>query len=695
MSFWPAREVAAAAAHPAASLRPAAAAYRPDIDGLRAVAILLVVAYHVFPRQLPGAFIGVDVFFVISGYLITQLILLGLQDRTFSLWGFYQRRVRRIVPALLLILAACFVFGWFVLLPGGFSWFGRSLAWCAAFLANVFFATNTRYFEPWADYNPLLHLWSLGVEEQFYLVWPLLLLLATRYGVTRPVLRAVIATSLVISIWGTRYAPASHFYLPGSRAWELAVGGWLAARQLGTARAVIAGESCAVVRWFGRHGRSVAGLTLIAAGAALLSGSNALPGAWSAVPVGGAALLIAAGPESLVNRQLLVRAPVVFVGRLSYSLYLWHWPVLTFGRIVLGSQPPPIVTATLLAVAAFAAYASYRWVEVPLRYWTRRRTTVAVSLGGLAAFTLLGVGATAGLLPGRLSGPAFAAWDAATSDWRLAGESRIDPRSGIGMLAAHSHRANTTLFVGDSHMEQYWPRVKSVVESHPDAARSALLIADAGCLPFPGVNSLQQPRDCPGLVELATTKAYQPNVDTVVFGAFWELYLLGEYSVPWTFGVFSSGDVFRARLQLDSPGTRLALQQFERLLSRLSASGRRVFIVLSNVTSPAFAPRSLVPPRVRLSLHQPAMLVLDGSRPVYAAPFEAFVAPLMSRLREIAARSGARILDPRTTLCTDMLCPAVGADGLPLYIDSNHLRNTAAREWASFLDETLLDAQTR
>jgi peptidoglycan/LPS O-acetylase OafA/YrhL len=660
------------------------------------VAILLVVAYHVFPRQLPGAFIGVDVFFVVSGYLITRLILIGLQDRTFSLAGFYQRRVRRIVPALLLLLAVCFAFGWYALLPGEFSWLGRSMAWCAGFLANGFFARNTRYFEPWADHNPLLHLWSLGVEEQFYLVWPLLLLLAKRYDVTRPVLRAVIGASLAISIWGMRHAPASHFYMPAARAWELAVGGLIAARQLDTACTAIAGESRALARRFGRHGGSVAGLALIAAGAALLSGSDGLPGIWGAVPVGGAALLITAGPGSLVNRQLLVRAPMVFVGKLSYSLYLWHWPVLTFGRIVLGSRPPPALSAMLLAVAAIAAYAGYRWVEMPLRYETRPQTTVALSLATLAALTLLGAGTAAGLVPGRLSGPAFAAWDAAAGDWVLAGETRTDPRSGIRMLAVQGHRANTALFVGDSHMQQYWPRVISVVESHPDAARSALLITLDGCLPLPGVNSLEQARECPRLIELVTRQAYQPDVDTIVFGAFWELYLLGEYSIPWTLGVYGTDDdLFRARLRLDSPGTQLALQRFERLLARLHASGRRVFIVLSSVTSPAFVPT--VPPRVRLSLRHSPMPGVDGggSRLVPAAPFEAFVAPLMSRLREIAARSGARVLDPRTTLCAASLCPAVGPDGLPLYIDSNHLRSTAARERAAFLDVALLEPQSR
>jgi peptidoglycan/LPS O-acetylase OafA/YrhL len=668
-------------------------AYRPDIDGLRAVAILLVVAYHVFPQQLPGAFTGVDVFFVISGYLITQLTLVGLQDRTFSLAGFYQRRVRRIVPALLLLLAGCFAFGWYSLFPSELSWLGRSMAWCAGFLANAFFASNTRYFEPWADYNPLLHLWSLGVEEQFYLVWPLLLLLAGRYAVTRPVLRAVIGTSLAISIWGTRHAPATHFYMPAARAWELAVGGLLAARQLDSARVAIAGGSRALAGWFGRHGRSVAGLALLAAGSALLSGSNALLGVWSVVPVTGAALLISAGPESLVNQQLLARAPMVFVGKLSYSLYLWHWPVLTFGRIVLGSSPPALVTAALLALAAMAAYASYHWVEVPLRYGTRRQTTVALSLAALAAFTLLGAGAAAGLVPGRLSGPQFVAWDAAAGDWGLPGESRIDPRTGITMLAAHGHRAHTTLFVGDSHMQQYWPRAVAVVGSHPDAARSALLITRAGCLPLPGVNSLEQPRDCAGLMELATRQADQPDVDTVVFGAFWELYLLGEYSVPWTFGIYSSDDIFRTRLQLDSPGTQRALQRFELLLSQLHASGRRVFIVLSNVTSPDFSPTSMIPPRLRFSLRPSTMPVVGerGGPFVPAAPFETFVAPLMSRLREIATRSGARILDPGTTLCTDGSCAAVGPDELPLYIDSNHLRNTAARERATFLDETLLE----
>ena len=673
----------------AAASVPAAATYRPDIDGLRAVAIVMVIAYHAFPRLLPGGFTGVDVFFVISGYLITQLVLKGLKERTFSLAGFYQRRVRRIVPALLVLLTACFALAWFALLPGEFRWFGRSLLWCAPFLANIHFAHVTGYFDPGADYNLLLHLWSLGVEEQFYLLWPILLVLAVRYGVTRRVLGAVFVTSFLISLWGARHAPAAHFFLPGARAWELAAGGLLAVLEhSSTQTAPRAPVERLAILGPAAH-RAVAGLALIIAGALLLRADEAFPGGWAALPVGGALLLIGAGPASAVSRAFLGSRPLVFVGRLSYSLYLWHWPLFTFTRAIYGPELPPAAIAALLLVASAGAFASYRLVELPLRRGALGRAAVPLLLAGLAAFTLLGAAAADGRLPARLNGPAYNAWEAAATDWRIPGspdETREFETTSLG-----THRAATVLFVGDSHMQQYWPRISWLTRTQPDDARSVRFTAYAGCPMLPGLNSLRQPRRCDEFFTYAMREAWRPEVDTVVFGAFWELYLFGEYQ----YGVYSVTDPLHRRLGVDSRATQIALSRFERLLGELVASGRRVFIVLSNPTSEHFEPRFLVPVQVRLSLEPPRVLRIEHGAPVDATPFEAFVAPLAGRLREVAARSGAQLLDPRSTLCAGMDCPTVGEDGLPLYIDSNHLRASFARTHAGFIDVTLLAPKAR
>ena len=675
-----------------ARLEHAGRDYRPDIDGLRAVAISLVIAYHALPKSLPGGFIGVDIFFVISGYLITRLVLAGLQAGTFTLAGFYQRRMRRIVPALLLVLSAVFAMGWFVLLPSEFRWLGRSILWCTPFLANVFFARVTGYFDVGADYNLLLHLWSLGVEEQFYLAWPILLVLAVRYGATIRVLGAVIAASLAISVWGARYAPLVHFFLPGSRAWELAVGGMLAAWQLGPdhASAPRTASSDSERWWSGAQRNALAGLALIAAGAVLLSADNAFPGAWGAIPTVGATLLIGAGPCSWVSRRILGSRPLVFVGRLSYSLYLWHWPLFAFARAIWGRELPPAAIAGVIAAAFAAASASYYLVEEPVRRGALGRAAVPALLAGLIGFTALGAATEDNRIAGRLSGAAFSAWERAIQDWHITGEGSIERRGGFETISLRSRVADTTLFIGDSHIQQYWPRIVYLVDTYPDAARSVLFAAYAGCPILPGMNSLRQPRDCDGFFTYATEQALQPRVDTVVFGAFWELYLLGEYRLERRQGVYSSRDVLRVSLRLDSRGTQLALAQFERLLARLVSSGRRVFLILSNPTSPQFDPPSMIPPRVRLSPHAPPSFSADHDRRVDAAPYESYVAPLMDRLRAIAARTGAQVLDPRSTLCAGMTCPAVGSDGTPLYIDSSHLRASFARERASFLDETLL-----
>lgn len=654
-------------------------AYRPDIDGLRAVAVSIVIAYHALPHLLPGGFIGVDVFFVISGYLITQLILSAQRQGRFSLIGFYQRRVRRIVPALLVVMTACLAVGWFVLLPGEFAWLARSLSWCAPFLANRFFARHTGYFDPGADFNVLLHLWSLAVEEQFYLLWPLLLMLAERRGLTTRVLGVVLVASLAISIWAAWHAPAVYFFLTRARAWELALGAMLAALPpyLAMMRA----------RW--RAVSAGAGLALIGAGAALFSTPNAFPGFWGLVPAGGAALLIGAGPDTWVSRVLLSNRPVRFIGRISYSLYLWHWPLFSYARIITGHTLPPHSVVLIIAAAVALSCATYWLVEVPVRYGRVGGRAVTSLLAGLLGLSALGGAVAAQWIPGRLHGPAFASWEAATKDWSEAGEAHVDPGTGFRTVTARSRRDRTALFIGDSHLQQYWPRVVRVVESHPDAARTAVFATYAACAPLPGVESTRQPRDCTGFFRYASGLANRPEVDTVVLGGFWELYFMNEYGTGRRLPVYLAHDLTRTPLRLDAADTQQVLEQFEHTVAALVASGRRVFIVLSNPTSPMFEPPAMIPARVRLTLQAPSLLVIKGG--VFdAAPFESFVAPLMERLRQLAARAGAQVLDPRATLCAGMNCATVGADGLPLYIDTSHLRAAAARGRASFLDVTLL-----
>jgi peptidoglycan/LPS O-acetylase OafA/YrhL len=652
--------------------------YRPDIDGLRAVAIGAVVAYHAFPKFLAGGFIGVDVFFVISGYLITQLVLARLQAGTFSLREFYRRRVRRIVPALLVVMSACCLVGWLLLLPSEWQTLGKSLSWSAPFLANLYFARNGGYFDKAAELNPLLHLWSLGVEEQFYLVWPVLLMLTVRRRVTLRVLIGVMATSLGISIWGAWYHPRVSFYLPVPRMWELALGGILAAWQLRVFRTSTSAVRSSPSRfWSGAHLCSLAGLALIAASAMFFTTHLAIPGVWSAIPTVGAALLIGAGPFTPVSLLLLANRPMVFVGRLSYSLYLWHWPLFSFARIILGHGPAPVMATGLVLVAMLAAYATYTLVEVPIRHSAFGRRTVAGLLVALGSLALVGAATAALWIPGRLSGAPFTIWDDAAGDWYYPAEANLA-----------SHRAVKAVFIGDSHIEQYWPRAKSVIDAQPGLARSAVFVTNRGCPPLPGINSTWRGRNCRGLFDHAMELAFQPDVDTVVFGAFWENYFIGEYSEDES----AQRAAGAPPLQLDSADTRAAFEQFRSIVARLVSGGRRVFIVLSNPTSQVFVP--VFPIEARLSLHPPLLFSANGPR-VDAGPFESFVAPLTDRLRNIAAQTGAIVVDPRIALCDGMICASTGLDGLPLYVDSNHLRSSFARQRASFVDEMLLGPKTQ
>ncbi|MGB9115458.1 acyltransferase family protein [Bradyrhizobium sp.] len=334
--------------------------YRADIDGLRAVSILLVVGYHAQPWLVPGGFIGVDIFFVISGFLITRIILTQARAGAFSSLEFYARRIRRIFPALIVVLAVTYLIGWFVLLPDGFALLGRSTAAGVAFVSNLFQLRQTGYFAPDAAENPLLHLWSLGIEEQFYIFWPPLLMLMFGSKHRRVWMGAIAVASFGVSLMIFLGYKEWSFYSPISRAWELLAGGIVANRLVDRPQ----GET----RRFPHSDnfKAAIGIAAIAGAAIMLNKDSLFPGAYALLPVLGAVLIIIA-PNSAVNRILLSSRPMVLIGLVSYPLYLWHWPLLSYLAILRNGVPNAVEIWAAVVVAVVLSWLTFRFVEIPLR----------------------------------------------------------------------------------------------------------------------------------------------------------------------------------------------------------------------------------------------------------------------------------------------------------------------------------------
>jgi peptidoglycan/LPS O-acetylase OafA/YrhL len=330
--------------------------YRRDIDGMRALAVAVVVAFHGFPAALPGGFVGVDIFFVISGYLITGIVKRALETGTFSFRSFYARRIRRIFPALAVVLILSLAAGWFLLLPLRYASLGVHVTAAAGFVSNFLVWTEAGYFAAQSVEKPLLHLWSLGIEEQFYLLWPLALWLASRVRVpiVRPV--AIVAVvSFAVGLAVTWLSPDAAFYLPASRIWELALGGVLVSTKRG------------LPAWIPRIVASGAGLAAIAFAVVAFDSTSPYPGWRALFPSLGACLVIAAGEQTAINRVLLGNPVVVAIGRISYPLYLWHWVLLSFGFLVANAEPSIAVRLALIGGSLALAALTYLLVERPLR----------------------------------------------------------------------------------------------------------------------------------------------------------------------------------------------------------------------------------------------------------------------------------------------------------------------------------------
>jgi peptidoglycan/LPS O-acetylase OafA/YrhL len=647
--------------------RPPSLPYRRDIDGLRAVAVLAVVICHAFPEVLGGGFVGVDIFFVISGFLITGIIAAGLDGGRFSLLGFYRRRMHRLLPALITVLAACLAFGQLFLMSDEFRQLGTHTLAGALFVQNLVLWGEGGYFEAAAAAKPLLHLWSLAIEEQFYLAFPLILIAMRRRGLPLPAGIAILgALSFACNVTLVEAQPAAVFYGAGTRAWELFAGG---------APALIPAMAWPpslrrLAEPLARHLASTVGLALIAYALCALGGSLAYPGWWATVPVLGALLTIAAGPAALPGRWLLGNRAAAAIGRISYPLYLWHWPLLSLWSIVEPEDRAVSSRLILVAGAVVLAAITQQLVERRLRFSPDRRVTLALG-AALGVVAVLGLLVAHGAIPARQAANAYDGLvQRAISDWRYPRVLRPGPVVGAHQCQIAGGQGAQTLFWGDSHMEQYAPRIAALVRGNDPHGRGAIFLAGEGVPPLPGVRNRRDPPRNAGFAEDFLTLADRPDVDRVVIAAHWNAYFSTYFDVD--------------ALPLDSaPGRARATTLFAALVAHVAASGKRVYLVLDNPSGDEMDPhfifkRSFGRDGVRgAGVSRTRILAHEGAT-------RAFLAGL--------ARPGSvMVIDALAELAVDDTCPAITADGEPIYKDTNHLRATFVREHVHFLDATVRD----
>lgn len=666
---------AAGPAQPAGSDgHTAAIAWRADIDGLRAVAVLAVVLFHAQPALMPGGFTGVDIFFVISGFLITSIIVRERAEGRFSIAGFYERRIRRIFPALFTVIAASAFAGWFILAPGDYVSFARSAMAAMAFYSNFFFNRQTGYFAPAAETQPLLHTWSLGVEEQFYLVapWGLLALLALSRALRGWIIALVFALSLGLSAYGVHGGANSAFYMPHTRAFELLAGAVLALGVFPPLR--------------GRRSADVAalcGAVLIAISLFVLSARMPFPGLAALIPVLGAALLIHAGThrETAVSRALSA-GPAVFIGKISYSLYLWHWPLLAFAAYAFGDELTLPHKLALIALAILLSVASYRFVEQPARRATPLLTRKAVFAGGAAALLIClamseTIIRTRGL-PDRL-GPQVAEF-ARKAQTRIrldgiCGFSDIDGRkalSGACFIGDRSQDAPRFILWGDSHAATLAPRLAQSAER---AAIKGYVFGGGGCPPLFGLEAYGGHfRSCAGTARRVEALLENPAITHVVLHARWGLYATGRPSPNET----------RVRIRRfvegrDAANAQAFAQRLRETVKRITAAGKKVIII---------------GPVPELEGNLPSTMIRDmmrGRMRDYALPKTRFTrrqADVLALLAELSALQDIIVLYPHNILCGEKSCTTV-LDGMPLYFDDDHLGAAGVERISGLVDKAI------
>ena len=660
--------------------------YRADIDGLRAIAILSVVAFHAAPEYIKGGFIGVDIFFVISGFLISTIIFSNLQRDHFSFVEFYKRRINRIFPALLLVLTTCFAFGWFALMPGEYKQLGKHIAGGAGFISNFVLLHESGYFDNTIDTKPLLHLWTLGIEEQYYIVWPLILWVAWKRKLNLLHIALIIAViSFALNIGKVHRHAVAVFYSPQTRFWELLVGSILAYIML-YPQTMFSKLSSRFGRWL-RHVyplvseknnkilsniKSVLGAGLIIFTIAIITKEKLFPGWWAVLPTIGAALLISAGTEAWLNRRILSHPIMIWFGLISYPLYLWHWPLLSYARIIEGETPSRTIRCIAVIIAVVLAWLTYKLVEKPFRFGNHNKVkTIALPVLRL----IIG---SVGYNCYKQDGFEFRSnirelqityalkWNeidkvGTSSDERC---TKQHPYPGLGYCLKTNYQKEVDVaLVGDSHAFQYFPGLSNVFERRNS---NLLLLGVPGCLPFYNVDSAEI-----GSISLCKKAinasldyiVNNKNIKTVVLASRGPLYLTGHG--------FGNVDPNNRYLKLtNSPkntnSTEIFYTAMEDTLEKLTKSGKKVYFII-DIPELGFDPRQCINFRpFRFSKKNKTLCAVEKKK--YMARNQDYL-NLVDKI--ITRFPGVKTLNPSNFLCDTTYCYAI-QKGLILYRDNNH-----------------------
>ena len=610
--------------------------YRPEIDGLRALAVVPVLLYH---AQLgaPGGFVGVDVFFVISGYLITSLLLKKTEAARLDLLEFWERRIRRIFPALAVVTLATLVVGWFLLLPADYKELGESVSAQTLLLANVFFWHHTSYFDSAADIKPPLHTWSLAVEEQFYLLYPVLLVGLAR--LRRPVGAGIIlflcVASFALSVDGVAHHPQAAFYLLPSRMWELGLGAIVAALP----------RTIPHQAWV-RELASGIGLAMILCAISFYDASTPFPGIAALLPCLGAALFILSnGPRPTISGKFLSWRPLVIIGLISYSLYLWHWPILVFANYWALNPLPAAVRIGLLGLCFLLAAASWKYVEIPCRKRGLVPRRIAVFCLALATASIL---IMIGVVISRFDGVSSRLPDAVLrfangrSDFNPGFNSELslqDAEAGR-FLALGSNRSEDSIHLlvwGDSHAMAALPALDYLCKEYSVRAFAATHSETPPFLDYVPDGSYSLKQDAPAFGEAVIRFIRARQIRNVLLIARWKGYNAGH-----------------------SPEFHAALTK---TVTELQKCGAKIWLMQEVPNFSWDVPRALA--RAALFHKDPEKLNL---------PLNSYFEQVADQEHEFvqAAGSNVIVLNPAKYLSKGTIVPS-SENGVPLYRDVHHL----------------------